>query len=296
VRAWVYDLNIRQELGDNLNVYASYGRSFRSGGSTSGNVPQNFVIAPNEKSDNYEIGLKGDLFGRRARFTLAAYQQDFKGYNATVSNVPFLSGGVSVVDAYSITYGGDARVRGFEADITGDITDRLNVRAAISYAKGKFKNAVQPCRDGNFDGVPDNISPTVADFNNAGVVLATCNTNGRINGLPEWTATVQAEYAVPISDRGEGFVRGLMNYKSSGQIVSSSVSIPKYATFDVYAGVKYDKFRASVFAKNLFDTQRLMDQTGALTTLGSIPTGYREVFYTPGLQIGLNLGFSFGGG
>ncbi|QGP79429.1 TonB-dependent receptor domain-containing protein [Sphingobium sp. CAP-1] len=296
INDWVYDINVRQELGDNFNVYASYARSFRAPGASQGNVPPDFVIAPKEKSDNYEIGLKGQLFNRRARFTLAAFQQDFKGYNATVSNIPFLSGGLSVVDAFSLTYGGNARVRGFEADITGDITDRLNARASVSYVKGEFNNALQPCRDSNFDGVPDAGTPTVAGFNNAGVVVATCPTSGRINGLPEWTATVQAEYSIPIADRGEGYLRGLLNYKSSGLIVSSSTAIPEYATLDVYAGIKYDNFRASIFAKNLFDTVRRVDQGGALTTLGSIPTGYREVFYTPGLQIGLNLGFSFGGG
>jgi iron complex outermembrane receptor protein len=296
---WVYDINVRQELGEHLNAYASYARSFRSPGASQGDVPAQFVIVNAEKSDNYEIGLKGELFDRRARFTISAFQQDFKGYNATVSNIPFVSGGLAngtVTDAFSLTYNGDARVRGFEADISGNITDRWSARASVSYVKGKFKNASQPCRDANFDGVPDNGTPTLAGFQGAGVIVATCATNGPINGLPKWTATVQTEYSIPIGDRGEGFIRGLLNYKSDGLIVSSNAKIPEYATVDIYAGVNYDNFRASIFAKNLFDTTRLIDQTGLLNTLGSIPTGYREVFYTQGLQIGLNLGFRFGGG
>lgn len=293
---WIYDVNVRQEIGEDLNIYASYARSFRAPGASQGDVPPQFIIAPSEKSDNYEIGLKGQLFDRRARFTVAAFQQDFKGYNATVSNIPFLSGGgFTVADAFSLTYGGNARVRGFEADITGDITDRLSARASVAYAKGKFSNAVQPCRDSNFDGVPDNGTPTVAGFNAAGVTVATCPTNGRINGLPEWTATLQAEYSMPIADRGEGFIRGLLNYNSDGLIVSSSTNVPNYATVDLHAGVRYDNFKVSLYAKNLFNTTRLVDQGGALTTLGSIPSGYREVFYTTGLQIGLNVGLTFGG-
>lgn len=293
---WVYDVNVRQELGENLNVYASYGHSYRTPGSSQGDVPADFVIVDAEQSDNYEIGLKGDLFDKKVRFTLAAFQQDFDGYNATVSNIPFLSGGVSVTDAFSLTYNGDARVRGVEADISANITDRWSIRASAAYVEGKFSNAIAPCRDANFDGVPDNGTPTVAGFQAAGVVVATCATNGRINGLPKFTATFQSEYNVPISDRGNGFIRGLVNYKGDGLIVSSGTTIPKYATVDLYAGVTYDNFRASVFAKNLFDTTRRFDQGSNLTTLGSIPTGYREVFYTTGLQIGLNLGFTFGGG
>ena len=297
VSDWIYDINVRQELGSDLNVYASYARSFRTPGASQGDVPAEFVIVQSEKSDNYEVGLKGQLFNRRARFTLAAFQQDFKGYNATVSNIPFSRPGSGVVaDAFSLTYNGDARVRGFEADISGEITDRWSARASVAYVKGNFKNASQPCRDSNFDGIPDGGSPTAAQFEAAGVEVARCPSNGAINGLPKWTATVQTQYTVPIGDRGEGFIRGLLNYKGDALIVSSSTKVPEYATVDLYAGLNYDKYRFSVFAKNLFDTTRMVDQTGLINALGAIPTGYQEVFYTPGLQIGLNVGIRLGGG
>src|SRR5207302_5617695 len=115
-KAWIYDLNVRQEISDHLMVYASYGRNWRAPGASQGNVPSQYFIIKPEVSKNYEVGIKGDVLDRRVNFTFAAFQQDYTNYNASVSNVLFLDATGTVQPAFSITFNGDARVRGLEGD------------------------------------------------------------------------------------------------------------------------------------------------------------------------------------
>jgi iron complex outermembrane receptor protein len=203
-----------------------------------------------------------------------------------------------VVDAFSITYNGDAKVRGAELDVTADITNNWNARFSVSYAKGEFENAVQPCRDSDFNGVPDGGTPTVAGFQGAGVNVATCATSGPINGLPEWNYTLQSQYTFDLPRGGEAYVRGLANYKSEGRIVSSAEPVKAYGTLDLYIGAKdfIEGLDVNIFAKNIFDETRKFDQGGLMNTLSVVPTGYRSVFYTPGREIGISVHKSFGGG
>jgi iron complex outermembrane recepter protein len=294
--AWVYDVNLRQDITDDIMVYAGFNHNWRGPGISQGNVPPQYVLVDPETSDNYEVGFKGDFLDRRVRVTAAAFQQDFEDYNATVSNVPFLDGTGTVVDAFSITYNGDAVVRGFEADVDTRITDQWSLRASVAYAKGEFKNALQPCRDANFDGVPDGGTPTALGFTGAGVNVATCPTNGRINGLPEWSYTVQSEYSHPLS-HGEAYVRGLYNWRSEGQIVSSSAPIESYGTLDLYLGARdiIGDLDVNIFVKNAFDEVRRFDQGGELSTFG-YASGYRSVYYTTGREIGISARKTFGGG
>ncbi len=292
--AWVYDINVRQQINKDLMVYVDYGQNWRGPGASQGNAPPQYFLVSPEVSKNYEIGMKGALFDRRVQFTAAVFQEDFKDYNASVTNVPFLDATNTVVNAFSLTFNGNARVRGVEADITGQIMDRWTVRGGLSYSKSNFINARVPCRDSNFDGVPDGGTPTIDGFHAAHVNVATCASNGPINGLPEWNFTAQSEYTMPIGSV-EAYVRGLFTWKSDGLIVSSDLPVKSYGTLDLFGGARVGNADLGFFVKNVFDVERKFDQNGDASSLG-VPSGYHQVFYTQGREVGVNLRWTFGAG
>lgn len=72
-RAFTPKVTARYDLTDEVNVYASISRGFKSGEWIAG-TPQ---YAQPERVWAYEVGLKGALFGRRLRFSLDGFYYDY---------------------------------------------------------------------------------------------------------------------------------------------------------------------------------------------------------------------------
>ncbi|MGH1560406.1 hypothetical protein ACRAWD_27575 [Caulobacter segnis] len=54
------------------------------------------------------------------------------------------------------------------------ITPNWSISGGVSYADGKIDNDTVPCRDSNFDGIPDTGTPTFNDFRSRNIHIATC--------------------------------------------------------------------------------------------------------------------------
>lgn len=300
-QAWVYNANVTHHLSDNTTVYANYGHSWRPPGSNQGtNVPDEVFWVDAEKSDNYEIGVKAEFLDRRVRLGAAVFQQDFKNFISRVANVPYLQGAgtpFATVGIDDVTINGDARVRGFEVEVFGQLTEHWTAQASLSYAKGRFKDANIPCRDSNFDGIADNgADPTVSEFENAGTVIAYCRSNGPISTLPEWSATLSSEYVWPIG-QADAYLRGLATYYGTNKAAKPGEVFDDYVLLNVFAGAReiIPGLDISFFVKNVFNVTNTIDRTAPLTTFG-LPTGYVSATYTPPRRVGATARYAFGGG
>ena len=67
---WTYRVALQQIITDDINVYASFNRGFKSG-SYSLQSPLNVPYQP-QFIKAYEVGVKSELFDRRLRLNLAA--------------------------------------------------------------------------------------------------------------------------------------------------------------------------------------------------------------------------------
>lgn len=315
-KEWVFDARLVQHLDQDKIVYFSYGRGFRGPGANRGvPIPQldSLQTLPAEKSDSYEIGFKGEFFNRRVRFNFDIYQQDFKGFNSVAGDVPYCPfyaapGGSFPCAGFpnfgipaqalsgQIVFGGNARVRGFEAELSAQVTNHWSISGNVSYADAKFKNALVPYRpDLNGDGVPD----TNAQFG----ALATQSvyfreSNGAISDVPKWNFTAQSEYSQPVGNgTAEAYVRGLFTYKGKRADVSGANSYAAEPIMNLYVGVRelVEGLDLTLFARNLFDTQK-RTFLGAPINFGSLQTGYSSVTYSPPREVGITARFSFGGG
>lgn len=304
-KAWVYDAKIVQHIGEDSIVYASYGRGFRGPGNNKYvALPASFPRVTSEKQDSYELGFKGSFLDRRLRVDFAVFQQDIKGFITTVADVPYCSFGNDApcppvgsppqnrVTSSSIAFNGDARVRGFDLDISGKITDRWTAQGTVSYAKANFKNAQVPCRpDLDGDGQPD----TDDEFGaNATQPIYFCSSNGAIADVPKWNFTLQSEYTVPLA-QAEAFVRALFVYKGKRAEVSGLNSYEAQPILNLYLGAReiVPGLEVTMFAKNIFNTRKLTYTSSDLVTFG-FPSGYHQVTYTPQREVGITARMRFG--
>ncbi|RYH05764.1 MAG: hypothetical protein EON57_07220, partial [Alphaproteobacteria bacterium] len=75
-----YRAAIRQDLNDDMNVYASYNRGFKSGIFALNSNPNLAPILKPQTIDAFEAGFKSELFDRMLRFNAAYFHYDIKDY------------------------------------------------------------------------------------------------------------------------------------------------------------------------------------------------------------------------
>jgi Outer membrane receptor proteins, mostly Fe transport len=317
---FVWNASASHKLSPDLMVYATYGTSWRAG-------PQGIIGAPlcdtcdqfsflnPETSKSIELGVKGALLDRRLTFSIAAYDQRYKNYVARADNVRFrqcIEGGNCVLpDPASLTYNAPIKVRGVDLDIGYRATDDLSAGLAFSYARARFANASIPCRDGNFDGVADEIPPpsTADDWLAAGGPVsgpAFCSANGPASSTPPWNLVLRAEYAPELTTNLRGFIRGTFNYtpKNENRRLLNAAFVPEaYGLVDLFAGLrsKDGAWEISVSARNLLNDQTVLNRDSTDATFVTSPfslfgasTGYRSISFVQRRQFQLSVRYAFG--
>ncbi|WOF43059.1 TonB-dependent receptor [Sphingopyxis indica] len=123
---WRFSIDHR--FSDELMMYASYNRGFRSGTY----VPQKFpvsILRP-EIVDAYEVGLKSDLFDRKVRLNVAGYYYDQQNVQVT----QIISGVQNVYNANG------ANIYGIDADVTIQATRDMRLTAGVNYTDAKYRS------------------------------------------------------------------------------------------------------------------------------------------------------------
>jgi outer membrane receptor protein involved in Fe transport len=308
----IYSASFDYHFTDGIMGYASVGSSWRPGPTSVGVTSKydatldSLVYHQPETSTSYEAGLKTTFLDRRANLNVTVFHQDFKNFIYAAPPAYYLAVTNSqsrAVQTFNFTASGPAKVDGIDVDGSIVVTPRWTIGAALSYADGRLSNANVPCNSSTFNGVPNNITPTVAQFEAAGVYVAECPSNHSISTAPKWDATVQSEYSVPLNTQVDGYVRGLLTYYPSNPNESVGFVVPDYALLNLYLGIRSSNrvWDVTAFVKNATNTQRTLSQNSTEETpVGGLanyfgPSGYYGTTFTPPRQFGLTARYNFGG-
>lgn len=339
----IYNVSLSHKFTPDFMVYGNVGSAFRSAGPSIGITQTAFLTVPGygsiqdlvfhgaEKSTTYELGFKASFLDKRVRLNVSAFRQKFNNfffltqstrflgvsnlaafatYAATVTsnNAPALPAGSVDVLSAEFTADADAKVKGFEIEAAFQITPRWSLNVGYSYAKARLDNALIPCNDSNFDGVPDTggnsqtQAERAAGFVRAGTLIARCRSNESISRTPNWNLSVQSEFAAPISDRTDAFLRGNLVYYPNNPNASQGVVISNYTMLNLFTGLRSNDgaWEVSLFANNLLNTQQVLSVNPVAVTssadqlLGRPASGYQSISYTPRREFGLNVRYAFG--
>ena len=302
--------SISYDWTPDVTTYATYGRSFRRGSAQLGvtaALDSSLLVLQPERSDAVEIGLKSSLFDRRASFNIAAYYQKFDGFIGLTSVVTSAArNGVVDSGTFTASFNGDAIAKGIEMQFDAKLASFWDAALGMSYNKSRYDNALAPCNDFNFDGMPDsNGTPAVP----VGQQVSVCRLNSRLNNSPEFALTATSEVRAPVGF-GELFLRGLFTHQAGYTIEEASFRVPSNNNLDLFGGVRSDDgaWELSVFARNLFNASNitgrgageLQASTRYLTTPppGSLPappfrSGYQTVTTRLPRELGITASFRF---
>ena len=247
--------NIAWQPVDEVLLYGSFARGFKSGGINMSGLPLDAnnqpalttaVVRP-ERNTTWEAGIKGTLWDRRLTLNLAAYHTTVRDFQATVvdsSQTVALRGYLSNIP--------EVRVRGVEADAALRI-GYLSLTAAIAYGEGTYTD--YPA------------GPCPLELQTAATTA--CDLTGqRLAGLPRWSETLSADYAVP-AGRGAFFLHADSNWRSGyfgDPTLSRFTWIEGYNLTNASLGYRREDaegrgWEIAVFARNLLDADYIQNLT-----------------------------------
>jgi len=221
------------EVTDWAAPYFSLSQSFNPQGASAIDAENN--ILPPEEGQQYEVGMKFDFFNETLMINSALFQ--IKKENVAVFDLPtFLDTGVIAFTS------SDQRSRGFELDVTGQLTDEVQIIA-------------------NYALTDTEVLSNLADPSLVGQ---------RLGNVPEHAFRSQAAYNFGPASRLSGFgFGGSLRYESERVAQFDDTRLDSFITLD--AGVWYrhelsdDRvLRAQLNFKNLTDTEffpRASDQS-----------------------------------
>jgi iron complex outermembrane receptor protein len=274
--AWL--INPSYKLSPDVLLYAS-----ASGGGKSGAVAfdnnGNLRNVKAEKTTDFELGLKGDLFHHALSLSVNLYYTKVRDYQATTS----IPDPISPI-GFSSVLGNipGLRARGVEFEASARPFEGLTLNLAVGYNDAKYT-------DWSTATCPRNVVITAAN--------PTCNNTGKqLVGAPLWTVITGFDFEREIGNSGISIhAFGIDTYRTSHnleQLLSPYGFQKAYHLTDAGIGIITNvaghKTEFSVVGKNVFDTKYT---TSVNDFSNNAPVGYDGI--GPRRYIGLLLRTKF---
>ena len=197
-RIWTPRFAINYQAADDVLLYASATKGFKSGGWASrATRPGEFLPFSPEKVWSYEAGIKSEWFDRMLRANLTVYWMD-------ITDLPTPAGFVR--DNGSIAFltrnFADYRNKGVEAEFVFVPTPGLNLHVSGGYQDDKYlidRNAPETDEYGVLSVAAQQAQCLAGDATRCGVGIVT--DSGEIATpvrTPDWTLAMGASYEIPV--------------------------------------------------------------------------------------------------
>jgi len=259
-------------LLDNTKLNAQFSKGFRLGGINDPlNVPlctpQDLITFggrdrwKDEEVYNYEIGTKTKL--RRGSFNVAAYYMDIRNLQATVT-----AGSCSSRLVFNVP---KARSTGIELEWSSALTDRFELTISTNYGKSELRSTL-----------------TSTDASGNVQVVSGIQSGNRLPTVPEFQASVVANYQWAVRESWLGYFTGIYQYVGSrftqigdqavgfgivnlnsfgantigGPLTQSTFrfnpELPAYQITNLRLGIVSGRWDVAAFVNNLFDENALL--------------------------------------
>ncbi len=227
--AFTYLFTPRYRISPDLMVYARLASGYRAGGNNFGipNVPTTF--AP-DKTENYELGSKGDFLDHRLSLDASLYYIDWKNLQVPLVTPPPASFGYTGNAAA-------AKSEGVELSVEVRPATGLTIAAWATIANAELTRDVPGAgQNGVVFGLAGDKLPYSARF----------------------TGNLSIQKDFPLNGEWSGFAGGMLSYVGARQDVFPVASaerqyLPAYAKQDVRVGAKSQDWTVNLYMNNVAD-------------------------------------------
>lgn len=234
-----YDFTASYKVAPGILFYATYAKTFKSGGINQNGVPTDAANNPilgaatvkPESVQHYEAGLKTEFWDRRAILNLSAYRTDIKDYQANVNNGQF-----GVLRGY-LANAGAVRSQGIEADFSVRPSERFNAYVNGAYTDATYRKFVD--------------APCPPELSGGATSPANCDISGqRLPGVSKWSLSFGLEANAPVTFLEEN---GQVYFGYDGSYRSNFSSNPTPSIYTWVDGYSLSNFRAGFRTDSGFD-------------------------------------------
>jgi iron complex outermembrane receptor protein len=256
-----YDLTASYELAPDILAYATYAKSFKSGGVNLNGVPADAAGNPilaaatvrPESVNHYEAGVKSQFWDHKATLNVSAFRTEIDDFQALVTN-----GQLGVLRGY-LANADKVRSQGVEVDFSVRPSPRFNAYVNGAFTDAKYVRFTDaPCppelSGGTVGAIPS------APGTPGGTSPANCDISGqRLPGVSRWSFSFGAEGNVPVTLFGLegqaylGYDGSLRSRFSSNPTPSAYTWVDGYSLHNFRLGFRGDQgFNLFVWARNAF--------------------------------------------
>ncbi len=274
-------VGLKYIVNEDTLTYASWARSFRSGGYNLRNtaVPttpeEAELLGPGpfdqEEVSSFEVGVKNSFMGGRGIFNLAGFYTQIDDMQREV-NLPSEASGVLQL----IRNTADARLLGFEVEAQYAVLDNFLLRGSVGYTDGDYTDVRF---DLNGDGVVDGADEDLD-----------------IPRLAPWTYNVGFVYDHDLGDFGLATLRFNYAHRDESAFTDNNRGILNAADI-IDAGLDFltwdDRAVLSFYGKNLLNDVQHGNDTQLGATLAGFPVGGTFAPLTRGRTVGVELRLSY---
>lgn len=224
--------SVSYQASDDLMLYASAARGFKSGG-FDGRGSTEFAFQPFDPETvwSYEVGVRSSWAGGRLIANAAYFYNDYSDLQVT----SFGADPVSGVFVSLFTNAAKARIQGIELELTGRPAEALTLNATVGFL------------DADYEEFETLVLGVVTDVSDRGLVNS-----------PKWNASLGATYEQPITDRliGVAHMDAAYRSKTFNEITASEIlAADEYVIVNAFLSVRTEdgrwEFRGGV--QNLTD-------------------------------------------
>lgn len=256
---FTYRVALRQDLTDDINVYASYNRGFKAG-TYSLQSPDRPPVQP-MFIDAYEIGFKSELFDRKLRLNAAAFHYDISDYQvrSAALGVP---GSAVLLNAASV------KVDGIDVEFEAAPVESLRIFGGATWLNSRFDKFGGPGAEFqapfiyplpavcDAEGTAD--PGTVTGAPTGGIRTCLGDASGKQTPMaPDFTASLGFSYLFPVNETSELRLSALGSYNSGYPFESDNV-LKQDDFFLLNASIEYrvtENWGVSLWGRNITDTE-----------------------------------------
>ncbi len=229
--SFTYLVTPRLRLSSDLMVYARLASGYRPGGpnaGVSGNIPTSFRP---DKTQNYEIGTKGDVLSHLLSFDVSLYRIDWKDVQL------FL-----VDPTTGIGYGANgsrAKSQGVEFSVESTPISGTRIGAWVAWNDAKLTEPLPPTA--SVQGAAGDRLPYTSRF----------------------SGSLSLDEQFPVAAQWDGIAGAVVSYIGARQGIFVPApprqEFPGYAKTDLHFGVKHQHWTATVYVNNVADKRGLLN-------------------------------------
>ncbi|MCP3731118.1 TonB-dependent receptor [Sphingomonas sp. MG17] len=167
---------LNHQFSPDVSAYVSYNRGIKSGGFNIATASTPAYLP--ETLDDWEAGLKTQLFDNRLIFNVGAFYYSYQNLQVTT----FIAG-----LSPTVTNGARARLYGIDVDFNARVSDQLTLRGGLELMKAEFSSY-------------PNASISTPRATGGALIVPGSATGNRLPLSQEFVGTIAADYKVPIGD------------------------------------------------------------------------------------------------